>query len=223
MARSSKEDPVEKFRFRVTVIAIDPSLDGALVSVAGIIPNLNPNPTIKSAAGLFGILSRSGFSEVMLPRVTISEINYRENLDSPRFVKIPGLAKYDPVILKRGVTKNRDLYDWYRLVNNEVSLLSASQELIKNEKFSAIQTINFRKDVIIEVLDREGTAIKGWYLFNAWPNSYKGGDDLNAASSDKLIEELSLTYEFFVELEGGALGLAKELLKGAVEVGFGLS
>ncbi len=223
MARSSTQDPIEKFRFRLTVVAIDPSLDGALVTVGGIVQNLNPNPTIKSAAGFIGILSRSGFSEVTLPKVTISEINYRENLDSLRFSKIPGLAKYDPIVLRRGVTKNRDLYDWYRLVNNEVTLLSVSQELIKNEKFAAIQSINFRKDVIIEVLDREGTAVKGWYLFNAWPNSYKGGDDLNAASSDKLIEELSLTYEFFVELEGGALGLAKELLKGAVEVGFGLS
>jgi len=208
MARPSTVDPVEKFRFRLTVIAIDLSLEGLATTVGGLVRPLR---------GL-SIITRAGFSELTLPKVTINAMDYRENLDAQRFSRMPGLAKYDPITLRRGVTKNRDLYDWYRLVNDEIALTSVAQELASNAKFTVVQSENFRKDVIIEVLDREGTPIKAWYMFNAWPSSYKGGDDLNSQSDQKLIEELSLTYEFFLELEGGAGGFAKEIAKGGLLV-----
>jgi phage tail-like protein len=211
MARSSENDPIEKFRFRVTVISIDLSLTGALDTASSLISN---------AAGInnpFGVITRSGFSEVTLPKANVGEINYRENIDNLRFSKIPGLVKYEPVTLRRGVTSNRNLYDWYRLVNDEIALLSVSQELTRDAKLSVVQSENFRKDVIIEVLDRVGNPTKAWYLFNAWPNSYKPGNDLNAGADEKLVEELSLTYEFFLELEGGPGGFAKEIAKGALE------
>ena len=164
-----------------------------------------------------GILSRMGFSEVTLPKVNVTEISYRENIDNPRFMKMPGLVKYDNITLRRGVTSNRDLYDWFRLVNDELILLATAQELSKDRKFPTTQSDGFRKDIVIEVLDREGNSIKGWYLFNAWPVSYKPGNDLNASAEEKLIEELSLTYELFLELEGGLKGFAKEIAKNVAE------
>jgi phage tail-like protein len=159
-----------------------------------------------------------GFSEVTLPRTTISEIPYRENIDGYRFQKTPGLVRYDPITLKRGVTKSRDLYDWLRLVNDELALLGVANELVGSVRKGPKQSEGFRKDVIIEVLDREGKAVKGWYLFNAWPTSYKPGDDLSAQTEDKLVEELTLTYELFLELEGGLKGFGKEILKNVGEL-----
>ena len=55
------------------------------------------------------------------------------------------------------------------------------------------QSGTFRREVIIEVLDRECNTTKIWILFNAWPNSYKPGNDLNANSEEKLIEEIKTT------------------------------
>lgn len=215
MARGSTEDPIEKFRFRVTVIALDLSVTGALDTLAGL-----------SGGGTFfkerlGIVSRAGFSEVTLPKANVGEIAYRENIDAARSIKVPGLVKYDPITLSRGVTSSRDLYDWYRLVNDELTLLSVANELTRDVRFSPTQSDNFRKDVIIEVLDREGEPIKAWYLFNAWPTVYVPGNDLNATSEEKLVESLTLTYEFFLELEGGPEGFAKEIAKGLATLATG--
>lgn len=209
MARSSKADPVEKFRFRVTVISLDLSVSGVLDSLSG----LSASGT--TARNNIAILSRSGFSQVTLPKANVSTMTYRENIDNQRFVKVPGLVKYDPIVLSRGVTENRNLYDWYRLVNEELALLTVAGELSKDAQFTPTQSGNFRRDVIIEVLDRSGESIKGWYLFNAYPASFAPGADLNAASDEKLVEQLGLEYEFFLELEGGADGFAKEMAKGA--------
>lgn len=216
MARSSTEDPVEKFRFRVTVIAVSPTLSGAVESAAAVAANQFGGEVGKFAKQL-RVISRAGFSEIILPKQTVSEITYRENIDAYRFIKVPGLVRYDPVVMRRGVTLNRDLYDWIRQVNDELALLVTSGELSKDFKKGPIQSENFRKDVVIEVLDREGNPVKGWYLFNSWPTSYKPGDDLNASGEEKLIEEITLTYEVFLELEGGLQGFAKEIIFGAYE------
>jgi phage tail-like protein len=214
MARSSEVDPIEKFRFRISVIAITPSLTGAIDTIAG---GLIPTDSILgTVAKNTRVLMRAGFSNVVMPKMTITEMTYRENIDGNRFTKHPGLSRYEPVVLKRGVTKNRDLYDWLRLVNEELLLLASAQEMNKDTAKPTIQSENFRKDVVIEVLDREGNPIKGWYLFNAWPSAYKPGDDLDSSADTKLVEELTLTYEFFLELEGGLIGFAKELAKNAV-------
>ena len=215
MARSSTVDPLEKFRFRITVIALDLSVTGAVDTIAGL-----------SSGGTFAkerlaVISRAGFNSASLPRADVNEMTYRENIDNQRYIKVPGLTSYSDVTLRRGVTENRDLYDWYRLVNEDLALLSVAGELNKDAQFTPTQSNNFRKDVIIEVLDRRGEPVKAWYLFNAWPKSYAPGDSLDASAEDKLVEEITLAYEFFLELEGGPDGFAKEIAKGLATVAAG--
>lgn len=213
MARSSVKDPVDKFRFKVSVISVSASLTGVVETIAGAIGNNN-----------LAILSRAGFSEIQLPKANVTEMSYRENIDNQRFSKIPGLVKYDPITLRRGVTRSKDFYDWYRLVNEELALANVAQELNQDAKYTPVQSENFRKDMIIEVMDRAGRTVKAWYLFNCWPIAYKPGNDLVASSEEKLIEEFTLTYEYFLETEvkqGENVGsaIARELAKGAVLVG----
>ena len=224
MARTSKDDPIEKFRFRVHVINIDLSVKATIETLAGSgalssIGGKKTNKNLTNVSKKLALLGRSGFSEVTLPKVTINEMTYRENIDAFRFSKGPGLVRYEPVVFKRGVTSNRDLYDWYRLVNEELLLLSVAQELSRDTKMFPLQSENFRRDIIIEVLSRDSKPIKAWYLFNAFPIEFSPGDSLNAMSDEKLIEEIKLTYEFFLELEGGLAGFAKEIAKGALERG----
>jgi phage tail-like protein len=166
------------------------------------------------------VVSRAGFSEVALPSAEVGSISYRENIDAQRFTKIPGLTKYTPVVLRRGVTESRDLYNWYRLVNDDILLGATAQELSGDAIKPPQAATDFRKEVIINVHDREGEAVKQWILFNAWPIAYKGGESLNASADDgKLVEEVTLEYEYFLELEGGLDGFAKELAKDFIEEG----
>jgi phage tail-like protein len=214
MARSAQSDPLEKFRFRVTVISLDLSVTSAIETIASFTGGTGLNQKLR-------IFSRSGFSAVSLPKVNVGVIHYRENIDNLRSIKVPGLVKYDDVTLSRGVTTNRDMYDWYRLVNEDIALLSVAGELNRDTVYSPAQSDSFRKDVIIEVLDREGNPSKAWYLFNAWPSSYAPGNELNASSEEKLVESMTLSYEYFIELEGGVGGFAKEVAKGLLNMAAG--
>jgi phage tail-like protein len=211
MARSNQDDPVEKFRFSISVISINLSVSSALEDLGA----LSGNNTF--ARQSFAVIARAGFSEVTLPKANINEVPYRENIDNQRFSKGAGLVKYDPVVLRRGVTGSFDLYNWYREVNDDLALLATAQELTRDAKIAPTQSETFRKEVIITVFDRAGNPIKQWILFNAFPVAYKGGNDLSAQAEEKLVEEMTLTYESFLELEGGVSGFAKEIAKDALE------
>jgi phage tail-like protein len=218
MARSGAEDPILKFRFKVTVIAIDVSVSSAVQTVSAAVAAAGNNGTLSKVAQKFTVLTRAGFSEVTLPKANINTMNYRENIDNLRFSKSPGLVKFEPIVLRRGATDNRDLFNWYRQVNDDALLTGAAQELGIGSTAPPSMSEHFRNEVIIEALDREGNSVKQWMLFNAWPNSYKGGNDLNSATDETLIEEIGLEYEYFLELKGGLSGLT-DLLADAAQAG----
>jgi phage tail-like protein len=205
MARPSSQDPIEKFRFQVFALtngAFKGDNDTAVLGNA--VTNGSAFNFIVNAPHSF---SRAGFTDVTLPKATISEMLYRENVDGNYFRKTTGLVRFEPVTLKRGVTADRELYDWYTLVNNDADSLNAvSAAATTFLGATSFQNPIFRKDIIISVTDRTGVFVKHWVLFNAFPISYKGGDDLDATSDSKLVEELVLTFETFMEAQGATIG-----------------
>jgi len=219
MARSASVDPIEKFRFNVTVLNLDISTTAAAETLATALVEFGGTDA-RGVGKYFSILGRAGFASVTPPKLTTTVMEYRENLDNFRITKAAGITRYEPVTLSRGVTDgifSRDLYNWHRLVNNEMALMSVSNELTRDVNIVPKQKLEYRRDVVISVQDREGKSIKQWILFNAWPIAYTPGDSLDALSNDKLIEDLTLTYEFFIELEGGLDGFIKETLRDSIE------
>lgn len=185
MARVATSDPYDKFRFRVTILQnIEMTFSSSTVSDA-------------ADSDLF---QRAGFSEVSIPKANVTEIKYRENVQGQNFIKKPGLVTYDPISLRRGATDSKDFFNWYRAVNNDGSTINVFTEALAGASFIPFQDPNFRRDLVISVLDREGNYTKHWLLFNAFPVSYKGGNDLDSKADEKLIEELAITYEGFVEV-----------------------
>lgn len=189
MARSASQDPIERYRFKVLVIEDILASQGA---------NL-----IAAIKGEQIVQIGGGFAEVTLPRAEINTIVYRENIHATRFVKKPGLTRYDPILLKKGVTADKSLYEWYKLVNNDAIGYSVSAEIVG----SALQVppaypSNFRKDLMITSMDREGKAVKSWVVLDAWPVSFKPGNDFDAQASEKLIAELGICFEAMVEISG---------------------
>lgn len=185
MARSATRDVYEKFRFKVTFI------------------NLQPNDIFGADAGnAFGQDITGGFSEVTLPKMTINTRTYRENIDSPRRIKAPGLVSYEPISFRRGkIGDNRQLYNWLKLVNNDVNTVSPINDLLNAQNFIPVLPADYRRDIIIQLVDREGLTKRAWFVFEAFPKEYKGGDDFNSSSEEKLVEELVVDYEAFVEVE----------------------
>jgi phage tail-like protein len=88
-------------------------------------------------------------------------------------LKLPGMTKYGNITLKRGVTADRELYDWHRdAINGTVTRRSGS----------------------IVVCDRKGEEKARWNFFDAWPQRWEG-PALNSEGTDVAIETLELAVE----------------------------
>jgi phage tail-like protein len=118
----------------------------------------------------------AGFSQVVLPDISIDVIEYRNGNDKESGThKLPGLARYDNVILRRGIIGSLNLYEWIDQVRNGDA--------------------NARRTVTITLLSEDlGTIVLTWRLRRAWPVKYSFGN-LNAKGTDVAIEELVLACE----------------------------
>lgn len=188
MARSATQDPVERFRFKVLVI------EDILASQGMNLIQAIKGEQVKQIG--------AGFSEITIPKADITEINYRENLHANRFIKKPGLTRYEPVVFKKGVTNTRELYNWYKLVSNDAIGYSAASQVIGALQIPPTYPAQFRKDLLITSMDRSGTPVKSWVLLDAFPTGYKGANDFDSSSNEKLIQELTVVFEAMVEISG---------------------
>ena len=96
-----------------------------------------------------------------------------------------GPVTFATVVLKRGMTSTRHLWDWFALVAGGAS--------------------PWRLDARIEMRDTAGVAVLAWHLDNALPVKFKAAD-LNAKGSEIGVEELHLAHEGLRLDTGGAGG-----------------
>lgn len=179
MARSSVVDPMEKFRF-----AVSWSTDGDSEGTA---------------------LVRLGFHDFQMPKRSTNEINYREGIDPDINQKAAGLSSMENITMSRGVIiedANDEFYKWMSAVHNPTTGHEGRESLGARRSDAAAAT--YRKDVTIQMLDREGNVARQWTLFNAFPVQFTPGSDLNAGEDgEKSMESLTLTYEDFKEEAAG--------------------
>lgn len=90
--------------------------------------------------------------------------------------KMPGRPKYSEVVLKRGLTSNKDLHDWFKQVTD-----------------GAVETPY--KTATIVVIDRIGNRVANFSLESCWPSKLTVSD-LSSGSDDVMIEELTIQHEF---------------------------
>lgn len=90
-------------------------------------------------------------------------------------VQRPGRVSFATVVLKRGMTTTRDLWDWFQQVNLKGSYA-------------------YRLSVDITLEDTAGRPSIRWNLARALPVKFKSAD-LNAKGNEIGIEELHLVHE----------------------------
>jgi len=119
-------------------------------------------------------LAVSSFSEVFGLDISVEPVDYREGSDVPNSVrKLPGIAKYSNITLKRGYTQNQDLWGWMKNILNGV--------------------IDRRNGSIV-LEDQSHNEVVRWNFRNAWPCRY-AGPSLRADSSEVAIETLEICCE----------------------------
>lgn len=119
-----------------------------------------------------GIVS-SGFLFVDGLESANEVVDYREGNEMTTPRKLPGLRKYSNITLKRGMTTNRDLWEWRKTV------LDGATE---------------RRNGSIVVLDEARQEVLRLNFSNAWPCRWKVGG-LDALENQVLVEEIELVVE----------------------------
>jgi phage tail-like protein len=120
-------------------------------------------------------ITKAGFSEVTGLNAETTVIDYREGNEkslAPR--RLPGLSKFGNITLKRGVTKDLDLFKWRKLVMDG--------DIKRDESMSIV------------LRDEKGQEAVRWNLLNAWPAKYTG-PDLKANASEMAIEAIEIVHE----------------------------
>lgn len=114
------------------------------------------------------------FTEVSGLGAKVTPIPYREGGNSQVVHYVPGRTEYSEITLRYGVTRSRELYDWFMAgVKGKVQ----------------------RKQLSIVLLDSDGsTEVMRWNLFDAWPSEWRGSL-LDAHSQEVAIESLTLVSE----------------------------
>jgi len=107
-------------------------------------------------------------------RVKVHPIAYREAGLNQVVHQIPGQVEYGPVVLRYGVTKSRELFDWFMTgVKGKVD----------------------RRSVSIVMLDSDGvTEAFQWNLLNAWLSEWSG-PPLGGLEREVAIEAVTVSYE----------------------------
>jgi phage tail-like protein len=117
----------------------------------------------------------AAFCEIVIPGISVDVVEYRTGSSKESGVqKLPGLARYPDVILRRGIIGALDLYNWINEVRNGSS--------------------NAARTVAIQLLSEDRVPVVTWKLLRAWPAKYSG-PTLDAKGTDVAMEELTLAYE----------------------------
>lgn len=136
-------------------------------------PRPNPYPSFNFLVEIDGLAAAS-FVECSGLASQTRVIEYREGGDVSLGVrKLPGLTAYANLVLRRGFTASRDLWQWRRLV-----------ETGQTE----------RRSGAIVLLDEARQPVARWIFRNGWPVRWDG-PHFRATSKRIAIETLEIAHE----------------------------
>ncbi len=114
----------------------------------------------------------AGFSEASGLESTVDVIEYRNGSDTT-VRKLPGLTKYTNLVLERGLTASRDLWNWHK------AILDGQMD---------------RRPVTISLLNEAREEVHRFTFRSAWPCRWSG-PHFDAGRSAVAIETLEICHE----------------------------
>lgn len=126
----------------------------------------------------------AGVSKVSSLKRTTEVVKHREGGDPSSSRKSPGRTEYDAITLERGVTHDAEFQRWANKVANLGS--GAGKEASLKD---------FRKPLIIEVLNEAGQVALAYKVYSCWVSEYQAIADLDANANAVLLEHIKLENE----------------------------
>jgi phage tail-like protein len=96
----------------------------------------------------------------------------------------PGLTSFEPIVLERGRTHDTEFEQWANKVWNFGSGLGTEVSLE-----------DFRKDIMVELLNEAGQLVMAWKVYRCWPSEYVPVAGFDAKNPSIAIESLILQHE----------------------------
>ena len=118
-------------------------------------------------------------------------VEWRTGDDPTHVRKLPGKTMYEPIALEQGLTHDPVFEQWANLVNN-----------IDGD--SAMSLANFRKDIVINVLNLQGVVAISYVVRRAWVSEYQALPDLDAEGRQVGIQRIVLQHEGWERDEAAA-------------------
>jgi phage tail-like protein len=141
-----------------------------------------PMPKFRFEVDFGTELKQIAFQEVSGMDKEVQVIEYRAS-NNPLFstIKMPGIAKYGNVTMKRGVFVNDNTF-W------------AWMDQIKMNTIA-------RRTVLIKLLDESGGVTMQWQLNNAWPTKITG-TDLKSDGNEVAVDTIEIAHEQLIITNG---------------------
>jgi phage tail-like protein len=133
--------------------------------------------TVGGASGEIG-----RFSECTGLAVEYEVMEYREGGNNDFVHKLRGPAKYPPLVLKRGITKEDALTKWFKNCSTKADRMAVTVSLLGPKGVSS--------------------KVRTWSFVGAYPVKWTG-PNLNAGSNNLATETLEIVHEGFSVAAGG--------------------
>jgi phage tail-like protein len=126
----------------------------------------------------------AGISKVSALKRTTEVVKHREGGDPSSSRKSPGRTEYEAITLERGVTHDTEFEKWANKVWNYGSGLG-----------SEVSLKDFRKNVIIEMMNESGQVVIAYNVYRCWVSEYQAQADLDANANAVAIQHIKLENE----------------------------
>lgn len=126
----------------------------------------------------------AGISQVGGLRRITDVVEHREGGDVSQIHRSPGLTRYQPITLQRGITHDTAFEQWAQKIWDLGARVGEEMSLR-----------DFRKDVRIELLSEAGQVVLAYNVYRCWPSEFVALPDLDANISTVAIQTLVLQNE----------------------------
>lgn len=130
----------------------------------------------------------AGASKVSGLKRTVEVVEHRFG-DSPSTPnKSPGIAKFEPITIERGISHDPAFEEWANLVYS-------------TDGPAGVSLKNFRRDITIELYNLQGAKVRAWNAFRCWVSEYTAVPELDANANAVAFETIVLQTEGFARDE----------------------
>ena len=123
----------------------------------------------------------AGVTRVTALRRTTEVVKHSEGSNPGHSSKSPGRTEYEAITLGRGITQDKEFEKW--------------ASCVARRSPGPNNTIDFRKDIVIELYDETGRLAVAFKIFRCWVSEYQALPDLDASGSAVAIEQIKLENE----------------------------